>query len=76
MNAFISVVTNGSTPPKNVKTAIAIAIIISSFLILRYYESLYSYYSKLLLKYQYILIYNITSKNHVLYCFLQHFPMN
>ncbi|WP_218921331.1 hypothetical protein, partial [Bacillus pseudomycoides] len=46
MNAFISVVTNGITPPKNVKTAIAIAIIISSLLILRCYESLYLYYSK------------------------------
>lgn len=27
MNAFKSVVTNGSTPPKNDKTAVAIAIV-------------------------------------------------
>ena len=34
MNAFISVVTNGSTPPKNDKTAIAIVILFPPLLLM------------------------------------------
>ncbi len=34
INAFNKVVTNGITPPKNVKIAVAIAIIITPFIFL------------------------------------------